>query len=249
MTCRSGACAIGGAGARGNAIGNITITGTADITARAPSGRASPIGASYWGSCGDILINGNAKVTSTSGQHSAAISGASLTTVGNITINGNATVNAINASTIDDSAAIGSGLGSMVQSLGDIVIGGNAKVTATSELGLAIDNIEWHRENQQYGTDTAGDYPVINENTITIGENATFTGQSGDIYTTTINGKEFKAAEISYTSTDGLLYSGGSKLDKTDLQETLLNITKGGTYTIVEGSVGKIPTKQFPHPL
>ncbi|MBR4152393.1 MAG: hypothetical protein IKT98_05485 [Selenomonadaceae bacterium] len=241
LTCRSGACAIGGAGARGNAVGNITITGTANITASAPGGHAATIGASYWGTCGDITINGDAKITATSGQHSSAIGGASLASVGNIMINGNAEVNAINASQVDDSAAIGSGLGSMVQSLGNIVIGGNAKVTATSNLGLAIDNIEYHRENQQYGTTNEGDYYLDNEDTITIGENATFTGHSGDIYTkTTINGTEFKAAEISYNSTDGLLYSGGSELDKEALEETLLEINKGGSYTIAEGSVGKI---------
>ncbi len=241
LICRSGACAIGGAGARGNAIGNITITGTADITASAPAGHASPIGASYWGDCGDILINGDAKITATSGQHSAAIGGASLTKVGNITINGNATVNAINASIVDDSAAIGSGLGGEVQSLGDIVIGGNAKVTASSNLGLAIDNIEYHRENQEYGTTDEGDYPVVNENTITIGENATFNGTSGDIYTaTTINGETFKAAQINYNSTDGLTYSGGSEFNKEDLEATLLEITSGGSYTIAEGSIGKI---------
>lgn len=241
LTCRSGACAIGGAGARGNAIGNIAITGTANITAAAPLGHAATIGASYWGSCGDIIINGDAKVNATSGQHSAAVGGASLTSVGNVTISGNAEVNAVNASMVDSSAAIGSGQGSMVQSLGDIYIGGNAKVNASSNLGLAIDNIEYYRVNQEYGTTDEGDYYVTNDNIIKIAENATFNGSSGDIYTTTtINGEEVKAATINYNAADGLTYSGGSSIDIDALEETFMEIYEGGSYTIPQGSCGKI---------
>ena len=242
LTARQGACAIGGAGSANNAIGDILITGTANITASTPNGYAAAVGASYRGSCGNITINGNATFNASSGQATAVIGAAAFTTVGDITIGGNATVTAENTSTSDAPAGIGSGVGAKCMSIGNIVIGGNANVTASSTNGLAIDNHEWYREDPVLiNPETENDHAIENEDaTITIGESATFSGTSGDVSTyITINGENFNAETISYSSTAGLTYSGGvDSSDETDT--TILDITAGGSYTIAEGSVGKI---------
>ncbi len=241
LTARSGSCGIGGAGALGNAIGDITITGTANVTASTPNGYGAAIGSCYRGSMGNILIDGNAIVNATTGQHAAAIGAAPYTENGTITITGNANVTATNISEVDDSAAIGSGYGAQAQTVGDIVISGNANVTASSNLGLAIDNIEWIRESLDFTKPDPDEHSVANDDaTITISENATFNGSSGDIFTaTTINGEEFTAATITY-SNGTLTYEGGSSADDSVINSTLLEITSGGTYTLASDSVGKI---------
>ena len=239
LNVSNGACGVGGAGAAGNAIGDILITGTANITAKT-NGYAAAIGATYRGSCGNITINGDAKVDAEVGQAAAAIGAGAFTTVGDITINGNAEVTAKNSSANDAPAGIGSGIGAKCMQIGNIVIGGNAKVNASSDRGLAIDNHEWHRESARItDPETENDHAIENEDaTITIEDNATFTGTSGDNSTdVVINGTTLYAATINYNATDGLTYSGGEKTDPA-IDEIFLNITEGGTYTIAEGSVG-----------
>ena len=109
LTADGIACAIGGAG-ESSSIGDISIDGTAQITATNAGGKAAAIGAAYRGSCGNITIGETASVVA----------------------NANSTENA--------DAAIGSSFGQEAVSIGDIKIIDDATVTANSAAGLALDN-------------------------------------------------------------------------------------------------------------
>ena len=90
--------------------GNITIGGTADITAigfRGMPAIGSSSGHKYT-HCGDITIGGHAKVNATSNFSGAAIGAGPIGTCGNITIEESATVNAHNS---NYGAAIGASSG------------------------------------------------------------------------------------------------------------------------------------------
>ncbi|MBR6012784.1 MAG: hypothetical protein IK062_03250 [Selenomonadaceae bacterium] len=141
--------------------GDIKIGNNAIVTVNSTStsGWAALIGSGYTGHASDIIISGNANVTTsfTSNFMDAAGigSGGFNASVGDIKIGGNAKV----TTSSGYGAAIGSG---RPGSVGNISIGGNAVVNATSTTGAGI--------GSGYTSSSAGN--------ITIGDNATVNAQS-----------------------------------------------------------------------
>ena len=117
---------IYGAGIGGGREGdgsNITITGSAEVTAKGGDG-GSGIGGGDFGTGSHITISGSAEVTATGGIYGAGIGGGFLGSGSNITITGNAEVTAQGG---DGGAGIGGGDGGAGN---NITISGSAEVTA-----------------------------------------------------------------------------------------------------------------------
>ena len=117
---------IYGAGIGGGREGdgsNITITGSAEVTAKGGDG-GSGIGGGDFGTGSHITISGSAEVTATGGIYGAGIGGGFLGSGSNITITGNAEVTAQGG---DGGSGIGGGDGGAGN---NITISGSAEVTA-----------------------------------------------------------------------------------------------------------------------
>ena len=113
-------------GGKDNNGSNITITGSAEITAKGGDG-GSGIGGGNLGSGSDITITGSAEVTSKGGQSGSGIGGGFLGSGSNITITGSAEVTAKGT---DGGAGIGGGVDGAGS---DITITGIAEVTAKGD--------------------------------------------------------------------------------------------------------------------
>lgn len=118
---------IYGAGIGGGREGdgsNITITGSAEVTATGGDDGGSGIGGGYSGSGSDITIEGSAEVTAQGGVKGSGIGGGAYGSGSNITISGSAEVTAQGT---DGGAGIGGGEGDTGS---DITITGSAEVIA-----------------------------------------------------------------------------------------------------------------------
>ncbi|MDD6045738.1 MAG: hypothetical protein PUC76_08880, partial [Clostridia bacterium] len=128
----------GGAGIGGGDFGtgsHITISGSAEVIAQGGL-RGAGIGGGFLGSGSNITITGNAEVTAQGGDGGAGIGGGEDGAGSNITITGNAEVTA-------QGGVNGTGIGGGVASTGsDITISGDAQVKAQGGEVLQVE--DWY---------------------------------------------------------------------------------------------------------
>ncbi len=234
----SGAAGIGGGGYsdsyyRGNATGEngqITIDGTAVVTATGKDGGAG-IGGAYQcngtGTKGKLLLAGSAQVTASSDSGAGIGAGAASTTTaygtgsyGEILITEDAVVNASS----DSGTGIGSGKSSSTSygtgAYGKLTINGNAQVTATSAQAAGIGG-DYSNNYTSYLTGNAG--------VISISGNARVEATGG----------RWGIGAKSYQSSGALKISGGTVIARAtdETVTTACGIGKSGSTTITGGTV------------
>ena len=185
---------IYGAGIGGGREGdgsNITITGSAEVTATGGDDGGAGIGGGLRGSGSDITITGSAEVTAKGGKGGSGIGGGFLGSGSNITITGSAEVTAKGG---EYSAGIGGG--ALGNSGSNITITGSAEVTAKGGNagsgigggdGGAGNNItisgsaEVTAKGGNAGSGIGGGLTGTGSN-ITVSQNAQVKAQGGEVY-------------------------------------------------------------------